>query len=287
MRDVLVGRSHECDFPAEVKTLPQCTEPRFSIEGSSQQIDDRVKNLLRQGLSVYLVDAEKLKQLNPDLILTQIQCQVCAVSEQDVEAAVCDWLGTAPRIVSLNPNRLDDFWQDIRLVADALEIPQRGAELIARLQNRMQELSNRATALSSRPRLAVIEWISPMMGAGNWMPELVEMAGGIHLFGEAGQHSPFLSLEELNQADPDVILVTPCGFDISRTWSEMPQLAQKPEWRKLRAVQSGQVHVADGNQFFNRPGPRLLESLEILAEILHPEVFDFGHRGRDYRVYQS
>jgi iron complex transport system substrate-binding protein len=230
-------------------------------------------------LSIYRVDTDLLRQLQPDVIITQSQCEVCAVSLRDVEQAVAEWVGSRPRIVSLEPNGLADVWADLRRVADALGVPERGAELVSRLRQRMTAISDRAQALPERPTVACIEWIEPLMAAGNWMPELIEMAGGVNLFGVAGKHSPWLNWEELREKDPDVILILPCGFDIARSRKEIRGLTQRPEWSNMRAVQSQRVYLTDGNQYFNRPGPRLAESLEILAEVLHPAVFQFGHQG--------
>ncbi len=279
MKDRLVGRSHECDFPPAIKTLPQCTSPKFNVEGTSYEIDQRVKAVLQEALSVYRVDAEMLEGLQPTHIITQSQCEVCAVSLKDVEQAVCQFTSSQPKVVSLEPNALADIWRDIQSVADALDIREQGEKLNNDLQSRMESIVQGARKLDSRPRVALIEWIEPLMAAGNWMPELVEMAGGINLFGEAGKHSPWMTWKELVASDPDIIIVTPCGFDVARTLEEMPLLSAKKEWAELKAVQEAQVFVADGNQYFNRPGPRVVESLEILAELFHPKVFHFGHEG--------
>jgi iron complex transport system substrate-binding protein len=273
----LVGRSHECDFPAGVERLPRVTAPKFPTDGTSYAIDQRVKAIVQEGLSVYRVHAEALAALRPDVIVTQDQCQVCAVSLSDVEAALCSFTGTRPRVVSLQPDCLADVWADIRRVAAALGAPERGEALVASLQARMAAVAQAARPFP-RVRVAVIEWIDPLMAAGNWMPELLAMVGGENLFGEAGKHSPWMTFEALAAADPDVILVTPCGFDLPRTRAEMPPLAATPGWDDLRAVRAGRVILADGNQYFNRPGPRLAESLEILAEALHPTL-RYGHPG--------
>ncbi|MGH7433336.1 MAG: cobalamin-binding protein [Candidatus Methylomirabilales bacterium] len=275
----LVGRSHECDFPEWVRRLPVCTEPKFTPDGSSYEIDHRIKAILHQALSVYRVHGDILKELQPDLILTQSQCEVCAVSLRDVEEAVGEWLGLRPQILSLEPKTLADVWANIGRVAEALGVPERGAELVKSLKQRVFGIAAMARTLSPGPTVACIEWIDPLMAAGNWMPELVEMAGGFNLFGETAKHSPWMTWEELVQKDPNVIVVLPCGFDIKRTREEMPALTRKPEWSRLRAVRSGRVYLTDGNQYFNRPGPRLVESLEILAEVLHPASFHFGHEG--------
>jgi iron complex transport system substrate-binding protein len=277
--EALVGRSHECDYPPEVTRLPVCTAPKFNIQGSSREIDQRVKAILEQSLSVYRVDSAVLEQLQPDVIITQSQCEVCAVSLKEVEQAVCELVSSQPRIVSLEPNALADVWADIRRVAAALDASERGEELVARLQRRMAAIAGRVRLLPEQPAVACIEWIEPLMAAGNWMPELVEMAGGANLFGLAGRHSPWMTWEELVAVDPDVIVVLPCGYNIEKSRAELPALTQKAEWPQLKAVQNRQVFVTDGNQYFNRPGPRLVESLEILAEIFHPEVFQFGHEG--------
>ena len=273
----LVGRSHECDFPPSVKSLPLCTSPKFEVEGLSYEIDQRVKAILQESLSVYRVDADLLEQLQPTHIITQSQCEVCAVSLKDVEAAVCQFTSSQPVIVSLEPNALADVWTDIRRVGKALNAATQAEELINDLQRRMREIAERAQAIETRPTVAYIEWIEPLMAGGNWMPELIEMAGGVNLFGEAGKHSPWMKWEELAASDPDVIFIAPCGFDISRTAEETHLLAGKPEWKSLKAVRQSSVFVADGNQYFNRPGPRLAESLEILAETIHPHQFNFSH----------
>lgn len=281
-RDALVARSHECDYPPGIDTLPCCTEPKIDLKGSSRDIDDRVKAVVEEGLSVYRVDGDALKALNPDVIVTQSQCEVCAVSENDLRDIVCEWLDTAPVIVTLKPDALADIWTDIRNVAAAIGAPARGDALVAELKARLAEIATKAAALPSRPGVACIEWIDPLMAGGNWMPELVTMAGGKNMFGEAGKHSPWMTWEQLRAADPEVIVVLPCGFDIARTRREMPALTGRRDWRALRAVRNGRVYVTDGNQYFNRPGPRIAESLEILAEILHPDDFHFGHESRGW-----
>jgi iron complex transport system substrate-binding protein len=278
----MVGRSHECDFPASVKRLPVCTSPKFQVEGLSYEIDQRVKAILQEALSVYRVDADLLERLQPTHIVTQSQCEVCAVSLKDVEEAVCQFTSSRPVIVSLEPNSLADVWSDIRRVASALNAPERGEELVSVLRRRMDEIAAKARTVASRPTVACVEWLDPLMAAGNWMPEMVEMAGGVNLFGEAGKHSPWMSWEEMVAADPDVIFISPCGFDIARTLEEAHLLSGKPEWRNLKAARSNRVFVADGNQYFNRPGPRLVESLEILAELFHPEMFRFGHEDKGW-----
>jgi iron complex transport system substrate-binding protein len=282
----LVGRSHECDWPPAVSRLPAVSRPAFATQGASRAIDLALKDRLRRALSVYEVDGELLRRLRPDLIVTQTQCEVCAVSPGDVERAVCELTGRRAQVLALEPDGLDDVWTDIARVADALGAPERGAELVPRLRGRISEIGARAAALGPGPRVAVIEWIDPLMAAGNWMPELVALAGGVNLFGEAGKHSPWMTWDALVSADPDVVVVSPCGFDLARVRSELPALAARPEWPALRAVRARRVFLADGNAYFHRPGPRLVESLEILAEMLHPDAFRFGHAGRGWEGLQ-
>ena len=283
----LVGRSHECDFPPSIRRLPVCTEPSFETEGSSAEVDRRVKDILRKALSVYRVDEAMLAELCPDVIVTQSQCEVCAVSLSDVETAIGEWIESRPHIVSLEPNALEDVWRDIDAVAAALGAPERGTQLIDALRGRMSTIASRVEQSERRLSVACIEWIDPLMAAGNWVPELIAMAGGRNLFGEAGKHSPWMTFEELIAADPEVILVMPCGYDISKSRFEMTALTKHSKWRQLKAVQSDRIFLTDGNQYFNRPGPRLADSLEIVAEILYPDTFHFGHDGTGWLRFSS
>lgn len=277
----LVGRSHECDHPAEVARLPVCTRARVG-SGTSREIDGAVRSLVTRGLSVYEVDAPLLRELRPSILLTQDQCEVCAVSPRDLVDALADWTGRPPELLSLRPATLGDVFDDVERVARAAGVAERGRALVGALAERVTAIGERTGGLSGRPEVACIEWLDPVMGAGHWMPELVSLAGGRPLFGKTGERSPTLAFEALRDADPDVLVLAPCGFDLARTRAELPSLASQPGFGNLRAVREGRVFVADGNAYFNRPGPRLVESTEILAEMLHPERFDFGHRGRGW-----
>ena len=283
--DQLVGRSHECDHPPAVARLPACSTSKVEVGAGSRTIDDQVRAIVADGLSVYRVSADLLDRLAPTVVVTQTQCEVCAVSLKDVEAAVCELVGSHPRIVSLEPMSLPDIWKDIRTVASALGAPERGDALVARLLDRLDAVQSQAGTAGTRPSIACIEWIDPLMGAGNWVPELVDRAGGVDLLGAAGEHSGGLPVEQLAAADPDVIAIMPCGWGIERSCREMSPLASHPIWPRLSAVENGRVFMTDGNQYFNRPGPRIVESAEILAEILHPECCDFGHRGRGWTYW--
>ena len=288
-----VGRSHECDYPAAVSALPVCTAPKFDPVGTSAEIHDRVTELLTSALSVYRVSTDQLQELQPSHIFTQAQCEVCAVSLADVEAAVAvnaakqSSEAPAPQVISLQPNTLAEVWADIRRVAQAVlgsaGIPPAEAA-IAALSQRVEAVKAAIAPQTHRPRVACIEWPDPLMGAGNWIPELVTLAGGDPCFGTVGQHSPWLSWSELLAADPDIIILMPCGYDLPRTRTEAQPLINHPQWPDLAAVRQGQVYVTDGNQYFNRPGPRLVDSLEILAEILHPEaVKPHRYRGNGWQ----
>jgi iron complex transport system substrate-binding protein len=279
--DLIVGRSHECDFPPEIAAVPQLTRAKFDVNGSSGEIDQRVKALVEQGLAVYEVDAAQLKELAPDVILTQDQCEVCAVSLGDVEAAVCDWVGHSAELVSLKPHCLDDIYADTLRIGAALGREAAGQALVERMKQRIHDVKEQVSGRLP-PRVAFVEWIDPPMSGGHWFPEIVAAANGVSLFGEVGAPSPWISLEQIVEADPDVIVVGPCGYGIDKTRREMAVLDDNPAWQGLRAVKSGQVWLTDGNHFFNRPGPRLVESVEILAEILHPGTADYGHAGMNF-----
>lgn len=272
-----VGRSHECDFPAEIRSLPVCTTPRFDISGDSREIDRRVKSTLATAVSVYEVFEDVLAGLQPTHIVTQTQCAVCAVSLADVERALSDRFTTKPAVVALEPNSLADIFSDVRRLARACRVEDRGEKLIDSMQSRMAAISTKAReqsrALGTPPKVACIEWQEPLMAAGNWVPEQIAIVGAHNLFGTAGGHSPWMQWEELIASDPDTIICMPCGYDLPKTRAEMHWLTERPEWSGLRAVQEGRVFLADGNQYLNRPGPRVVESLQILAEILYPEAF--------------
>jgi|ERR1700680_127515 len=268
-----VGRSHECDYPEDILTLPVCTAPAFPTGGTSAEIDCRVKEQVVNALSVYRVHEEVLDRLQPTHIITQTQCRVCAVSLEDVERALARSVSSRPVLVALEPNALADIWNDIRRVAAACGVSPTGDTLVQELQARVRQIATEAQQTAHLPKVACIEWHEPLMAAGNWVPELVELSGGENLFGKAGLHSPWMSWDQLVASDPDAIVSMPCGFDLARTRQEMYWLTERPEWSELRAVKNGAVFLADGNRYFNRPGPRIVESLQILAEILHPETF--------------
>ena len=268
-REQLVGISHECDYPVSVKGLPILTKPRFSPLGSSQHIDKSVQNLLKSGLSVYEVNTNLLKDLAPDLIITQAQCEACAISLNDVKEAVSDWVGNKPDIISLEPNYLEEVWSDFERVGKALNNVESYFNLKSEIEQRLDTLKENSQKLGKKPTVLCVEWIDPLMIAANWVPELVNIAGGINILSKPGSHSHIFKWDEIVETNPDFIIMMPCGFNIDRTLEEIDILKKKTDWLNLKAVKLNQVFVVDGNQFFNRPGPRLVESAEILFEIFN------------------
>ena len=252
LRENLVGVSHECDYPADVAGLPVLTAPQIDTDGDSRQIHEAVTDIRGQGLSVYRLDTERLAELAPDLIVTQDQCDVCAVSYDEVVSATRDLTGTPTEIVSLHPRRLRDIWQDVERVGQAAGMGDHGREVALDLAGRIRALCRRTEKLDA-PRVACIEWLDPLMAAGNWVPELVDAAGGTSDLVEAGAHSPWLEFRDLERAAPEVICAMPCGFDLDRTSAELQYAMRDARWNQLPAAQSQKVFAVDGNAFFNRP----------------------------------
>lgn len=281
----LVGRSHECDFPPSIQSLPICSEAKFDLEGSSQEIDQRVQDTLQNAISVYRVFPDELKRLQPTHIITQDQCEVCAVSFKDVERATKELISSSPEIVSLAPNSLDDIYQGIMEMAVSLDAPTRGTSLVSSMKERLASIKKSTADMIRKPSVVCVEWIEPLMAAGNWVPDLVHLAGGTDLLGLPNKHTPKIDFKKLIEADPDKIIIMPCGWGIEKNKAEMLEALKQSEWQSLRAVESGELYISDGNHYFNRPGPRVVESAEILAEILHPEHFHFGHQGAGWVKY--
>lgn len=270
LRDRLVGVSHECDFPPDVIGLPILTAPKLNPHGTSAAIDARVREIVREGLSVYRINTDVLQTLQPDLIVTQDQCEVCAVSLPEVEEAVQCFLTPEVQVVSLRPQSLNDIWDDLRRVAQATGQEAVATEVLRGLKSRIERVEQKTRHLS-RPRVACLEWLDPLMAAGNWIPEMIDIAGGAYPLATGGAHSPTITWDALVAYQPEVIVLMPCGLKISQTQTDVPTLTAHPQWQALPAVQVNRVFIADGNAYFNRPGPRIVESMEILAEILHPQ----------------
>ena len=274
--DRLVGRSHECDYPEEVSELPICTIPKFNVDGTSREVDDEVKSLVQSALSIYYINEKLLKELKPDIIFTQSQCEVCAVSVSDVENALKNITGLSSRVISVEPNSVEDIFNDILTIAEILNVRKKGKELVESIKAKIDN-TEKIVYQKSSPSVAAIEWIDPLMAAGNWVPQLIRVAGGKNLFGESGKHSPWMKYNDLVEQDPEIIIVMPCGYDIKKSLIEIKTLESKKGWGSLKAVRNRNVYITDGNQFFNRPGPRIIESLEILLEIIHSDFSESKH----------
>ena len=271
LRDQLVGVTHECDWPAEVKRLPKVTRTLIPHDASSVDIDARVRDQLRTQQALYTLDIPLLESLRPDLIVTQALCDVCAVADDEVQAAAGS-LSTGPRVVNLAPRSLNDVLDCLRLVAEATGVSTHSERVLAGLRARVDAVSARSSTVRLRPRVVLLEWLDPPFSCGHWTPKLVELAGGDELLGRAGERSRTLRWSEIEAAQPDVIFVACCGFDVARTQQDLIALEVLPQWQKLAAVRSECVYVIDGSQYFSRPGPRLVDSLEILAHTLHSDV---------------
>ena len=278
-KNSIIGRSHECDYPHGLNHVARLTSPKINVDGTSKEIDKQINTILENSLSVYKVDVPKLKELNPDFIITQAHCEVCAVSFSEVENIVSKNLNKNTKIISLQPNTLNDVFDDIKRVAKELNIETEiNNNLIKNLSERLNKIKELSSKQKNKPSVACIEWIDPLMMAGNWIPEMVQIAGGTNILGKSGKDSHWIKFNEIANQDPEIIIFLPCGFNIEKTQDELKNfLKNNNEWKSLKAVKNKKIFVADGNQFFNRPGPRLLESIEIFAEIMHPNLFNFKH----------
>jgi len=270
--DRLVGVTHECDFPDAARALPVLTSSTLPAAGSSAEIDRHVRRSLHAGSSLYALDADLLERRAPDLILTQELCKVCAVSYEIVARAAKRLRGD-PRVVSLEPLSLDDVYATIETVAALCGVPERAEPVLAALRERASALARRV-AVRLRPRTLVLEWTDPPMSGGHWTPGLLELAGGVPMLADPGANSRVLEWDAIAAADPDVVLVAPCGFDLARTQTAIGELAPIPQWRSLRALSEGRAYAIDGNAFVNRPGPRLIDTAEIFASAMFDEPLD-------------
>jgi len=272
----IVGVSHECDDPPEVAAKPRVTRTHVDDQRSSRDIDQQVRERFAANAPLYDVDIPRLVDLAPDLIITQSHCDVCAVSYHDVCGAVAGEPAlTGAAIVDLNPQRLDDVFADIERIGDAAGAPESTNAYIRSLRSRVADVAQRTATLAAdqRPRTICIEWIEPLMVAANWMPDLVALAGGTNGLTRAGAPSGHTAWSDVRSFDPQVIVIAPCGFRLARTLDEARLLSDLPEWSELTAVRTGRVYAVDGNAYFNRSGPRLVDSLEILAGLIHPDRF--------------
>ena len=288
-KNSIVGRSHECDYPKDLNNVAKLTSPKLNVDGTSDEINKQINTILENSLSVYKVDIQKLKELDPDFIITQAHCDVCAVRFSEVKNIVNKYFNRKTKIISLEPNTLNDVFDDIKRVAKGLNIEnESNNKLIENLKIRLKKIKNLSAIQKQKPSVACIEWIDPLMIAANWIPEMVEIAGGANILGKSGDNSHWIKFEEIIDQNPEIIIFIPSGFNIEKTKKELDNYIKKNNnMRSLKAYKNHKLFVVDGNQFFNRPGPRLIESLEIFAEIIHPNIFDFNHKGVGWINYND
>jgi iron complex transport system substrate-binding protein len=287
LEDSLVGVSHECDFPPSVRRLPKVVRASFDAAALSQsEIDERVRTAMQAGGSGCEIDEEALASLAPDLVITQELCDVCAVPQAAAAAAVAR-LVPQPRLLSLHPHSLADVLGDIRRIGEATGTSDRATREVAALSGRLLAIQQAVARASRRPRVAALEWLDPLMASGHWVVEMIQRAGGEDFLGGDRKPSVYISWDDLLRYAPEVIVLMPCGFGVERTAADAALLAKRPGWESLPAVEAGEVYAVHGAAYFNRSGPRLVEGVEILAEILHPEVFPRRECPEDYRRLEA
>lgn len=271
--DDVIGVTHECDYPVQARDKLVIVRSLIdSHRMTSLEIDRWVSERIRSNQSLYSIDEERLREAAPDVILTQGLCDVCAVDYSEV-VRVSETLAKKPTIVSLTPNCLTDILKDIARVGEATGQGHRAERLVRELEQRISAVRERVAGLSARPRVACLEWFDPIYAAGHWVPEMVELAGGQDVLGRKGEPSTKIYWNKVLEVAPDVIVLMPCGFDVSQTLRGAPVLKHLEGWRDLPAVKTGNVFAVNGHALFSRPGPRLVDGLELLAHIIHPEIF--------------
>jgi iron complex transport system substrate-binding protein len=269
--DRLVGVTHECDYPDFVRALPKVTTTLIPTDASSREIDALVRERLKTHRALYALDFPVLERLAPDLIVTQALCDVCAVAEAEVVGAACRLPGRPP-VVNLEPTTLAEVFDSLRIVGRAAGVEKQAERVVGDLRSRVDAVAERSARVGRRPRVLLLEWLTPPFSCGHWSPELVALAGGDEVIGLAGERSRTLTWPEVAAAQPEVVVIACCGFSAERTLADLPLLQGVREWRELPAVRSDRVYVTDGSAYFSRPGPRLVDSLEIIAHTLHPDV---------------
>ena len=269
----LVGVSHECDFPSDAKAKPKMIEPAFDTRKlESERIDQLVIDYTKRGERLYRIKLDEFRKANPDLVVTQELCDVCAIGAEDVLAAV-NQLGKPVKVVSLNPHSLNDIESDIRSVGEAAGRPEKAEQLIAKLNDKVEAVRRLAENVQ-RPRVFCVEWLKPIMNAGHWVPEMVEYAGGGDKLAERGQPSRYIKWDSVLKYDPEVIILMPCGFTTSKTIEQARYFFEQPKAKQLNAVRNDRVYATDGHNYFSRSGPRLFDGIGTLAHIIHPELFN-------------
>jgi iron complex transport system substrate-binding protein len=282
--DQLVGISHECDYPPEICHLPTVTSSRITKDASSAQIDQEVREHLSESAALYNLDMAMLANLKPDLLVTQALCDVCAVSADDVNDAA-QTLICCPDVINLEPMSLQDVFDTMMLVGDKTGHRSQAEEWLSQARKRVAEVVHLGEKLEPKPIVAFLEWLDPLFNAGHWTPELIELAGGKDCLGNLHKPSRTITHQELTSSEPEVLIIGLCGFGIERAREEISAQLSKPDWLDLPCVQNNQVYLVDGDWYFNRPGPRLVDSLELLASILHPEKFQLSAEIRPAQHY--
>lgn len=272
--DQLVGISHECDYPVDaVKGHPVLTSPKLDVRRQSLDIHRDVEKIVKEGLAVYRIDVDQLRAVKPDIIITQDQCEVCAVTYQDVVNAVQSCLKTDAKIVTLHPDSLEDIFRDILKVGVALNVEAKSQKYVEHLRQSMQKIQKEAANILEKPRVLCLEWLNPLMVAGNWVPTMIKMAGGINGITKNGDHTKVVSWEDIRNWDPEILILVPCGYKIEQTFENRDDLERFSDFKTLSAYKNKKIYVVDGNTYVNRPGPRIVESLQIFAGLIHPDHF--------------
>lgn len=276
LEDQLAGVTHECDYPSFVRQLLKVTRTLVPHDASSHEIDRLVRERLQQQQGLYSLDMTVLEKLQPDLIVTQTLCEVCAVAENEVQAAVRD-LPARPKVLNLEPQTLSEVIDSLHEVAAMAGVDDRADEVAGALKARVELVVQRAQLIDHKPRVALLEWLDPPFSSGHWSPEIIRLAGGEEVLGGEGQRSKALTWEEVTAARPEVIVIACCGYSIERTLEDLPLLDDVSGWHDMPAVRNGEIYVIDGSQYFSRPGPRLVDSLEMIAHVLHPDSLPLPH----------
>jgi len=276
----LIGRSHECDNPGWVRRLPACTRPAFDVEMTSRAIDLEVRRRLKEGLPLYHIDTETIAGLEPDLLIAQEHCEVCAVTPGDIAKSGCD--GLAKQILALGAGTLGGIYEDNRQIGRAINRGGAAENLVKKMEGRLNEIHKNVRQRSTSS-LVILEWTDPIFPASNWAPELVDVANGNLLLGRRGEHSAAISWQDICEADPNFLIVAPCGFNLERATREISVLEALPGWFQLNAIKKGRVFFADGKKFFNRSGTTIVETAEIMAEILHGLVLQRSREGSGWQ----
>lgn len=269
--DDVLAVTHECNYPIEAKSKPRVIHSSFDPQKmSSQEIDKKVVELVSSGQDIYILDEQVLKKANPDLIVAQGICEVCSPYTREIDKAV-SLLGGKPEVLVLDPKNLDDILQNIITVGEKVGRQDKAKDFVLKLQKRISNIKD--TSKISRPKVLCIEWLDPLFSAGHWVPQMVDIAGGINGISSTGAKSRKMQIDEITQFDPDIIILMPCGFDVSRTILEYEKLSEDRQWKKIKAVNRGEVYAVNANEYFSKPGPRTVTGLEILAKIIHPDTF--------------